>query len=361
MHGFYSVNGKQFFNKLEAIREAQSTGTWPHWNFHEAEYTKHNWQVEPTKSLQQLYIERALELRSQYDYLVLHYSGGNDSNQILQAFIDARVKIDEISIRTAHRDRPNDTTDLRSENTFAGYSIAYQNALWVQNTLWPGLKISELNVTDAAIKNSNDPNWQNRLTSSISIVNTWRDYDLHTGTRSIANRGVKVAHILGIDKPTMGLDEHGWFVQFVDKIPNNHINLRAQMTDGLVVEFFYWANTTAPVIIKQAHTLLSALASGAISQKHITGRDTPSQNAVASIIYKHKFTIWAEEKPSMPGVVKNHEAWIYSDSQTDQFAHWVKTLREIDATIEKRFLHGSALGDLVGNLSPKYYVKKFND
>ena len=46
-----------------------------------------------------MYVERCNQLRDKYDYLVLHYSGGSDSHNILHTFLTNNIKLDEISIR----------------------------------------------------------------------------------------------------------------------------------------------------------------------------------------------------------------------------------------------------------------------
>ena len=59
-----------------------------------------DWTKEPTKTLKQLYKERAEQLRSDYDYLIVYFSGGSDSITVVNSFLDNNIPIDEIVINS---------------------------------------------------------------------------------------------------------------------------------------------------------------------------------------------------------------------------------------------------------------------
>ena len=83
-------------NKLEACLELNRIGGdhHVHWNYHEDVFSRALWTHEPPDDIEELYRQRALQLREQYDHLVLFYSGGADSTTILQAFIKNNIKLD---------------------------------------------------------------------------------------------------------------------------------------------------------------------------------------------------------------------------------------------------------------------------
>jgi len=54
-----------------------------------------------SESLDFLYALRARQLREKYDYLVLYFSGGADSTNILKTFIDNNIFLDEIVMQMA--------------------------------------------------------------------------------------------------------------------------------------------------------------------------------------------------------------------------------------------------------------------
>jgi hypothetical protein len=94
--GYYCVGDAKFYSKLEAIEHMTKTGSHLHWNFNEAVFSAYDWKSEPAESLGELYRRRAQQLRDQYDYVVLCYSGGSDSDNILHSFVDNDIRIDEV-------------------------------------------------------------------------------------------------------------------------------------------------------------------------------------------------------------------------------------------------------------------------
>ena len=94
--GVYYCNSNPFFNKLEAILEANISGKHVEWDYHDAIFKQAKWDYNPPIELKELYRQRALQLREAYDHLVLFYSGGVDSWNILKTFIDNNIRLDEI-------------------------------------------------------------------------------------------------------------------------------------------------------------------------------------------------------------------------------------------------------------------------
>ena len=95
-NGYYVVNGKAYFNKLEAILDAQKTSAKVSWNFHQDIFEKVNWQVEPEPSLDDFYRMRAQQIRDKYDYVIVRVSGGADSTNVIKSFLNNGIRVDEI-------------------------------------------------------------------------------------------------------------------------------------------------------------------------------------------------------------------------------------------------------------------------
>ncbi len=62
----YTVGAKQFENKINAIVEANETLAEIEWHFH-SQYDYIDWTVEPSTSLEELYKNRAVQLRNKYN------------------------------------------------------------------------------------------------------------------------------------------------------------------------------------------------------------------------------------------------------------------------------------------------------
>jgi hypothetical protein len=93
-YGCWIVGGIAFDHKLEALRHASNT------NNSNIEFYYHNHVFDSVNRgllgkvpLTTLYKERAEQLRDNYDYLVLHYSGGSDSHNILHTFLSNNIKL----------------------------------------------------------------------------------------------------------------------------------------------------------------------------------------------------------------------------------------------------------------------------
>ena len=97
--GFYLVGWKKFYNKTLALIESKKTGYDAMWVFNDQVYGSIDWSIPINTPLLELYRRRAQQLRDQYDYLVLYFSGGADSTMALHAFVDNNIFIDEIIIQ----------------------------------------------------------------------------------------------------------------------------------------------------------------------------------------------------------------------------------------------------------------------
>ena len=95
--GWYEVNGQVYLNKYHALENC-AEGHWPTWNFHNEAYSKETWSQEPQDDLYQLYQQRAMQLRLQYQNVLLYYSGGIDSHAILNTFIEHGIPLDGIIV-----------------------------------------------------------------------------------------------------------------------------------------------------------------------------------------------------------------------------------------------------------------------
>ncbi len=92
----YNVKtGKKYFNNFDVLNSNEK--------YNDLRYTidgnqwyKFNWLEEPSESFESLLMERCKQLRDKYPYLVLYYSGGSDSETVLQSFIKANIHLDEI-------------------------------------------------------------------------------------------------------------------------------------------------------------------------------------------------------------------------------------------------------------------------
>ena len=55
-----------------------------------------DWSIEPKENLKELLKQNAQNIRDNYDYLILYFSGGSDSTTMVNAFLDNNIWVDEI-------------------------------------------------------------------------------------------------------------------------------------------------------------------------------------------------------------------------------------------------------------------------
>ncbi len=94
--GYYTVGNKVFYSKPQMLMESTKTGHFPHWHFNNETFGSIDTTQEPNVDIRLLYKFRAQQLREQYDYLRLEFSGGGDSTTVLMSFINNGIHLDEI-------------------------------------------------------------------------------------------------------------------------------------------------------------------------------------------------------------------------------------------------------------------------
>ena len=95
-HGYYLVNGTKTFSKFEAWQLSGNDIDKIQFIFNDDVFGAIDTTKEPEEDIYELYRQRAVQLRKDYDYIVLIYSGGVDSHTVLETFLDNNLKIDEI-------------------------------------------------------------------------------------------------------------------------------------------------------------------------------------------------------------------------------------------------------------------------
>jgi hypothetical protein len=117
--GFYRVGDKKFYNKTLALLENFQTKEDVHWIFNNKVYGSIDWTIPVETPLSELYKNRAQQLRDQYDYLVLYFSGGADSANILHAFVENNIFLDEIVMHLPKPVTSFNDTDLSNGNYYS--------------------------------------------------------------------------------------------------------------------------------------------------------------------------------------------------------------------------------------------------
>lgn len=250
---YYASDGKRFFSKIEALLYQKSTGQQIQYYFHDDVYDKVNWSVEPKLSLPELYKAQAQKLRDKYDYVILCYSGGYDSTQILETFVTNGIKLDKIITVGAF-------SQDDSSNSDANMNIeAYKNAFpYIQK-----LGLQSIHEVIDYTKYFANPNqlslfhygndWTNELGNWLSPHHLfWRDIENLVIPSSWKDK--KTALVFGIERPyPFEYAEGHYRFAFKDILVTTYGNKRG--TEFCDRVFFYWDVNFPDIVVKQLHVI----------------------------------------------------------------------------------------------------------
>jgi len=262
--GFYTCNGQTFDSKIQAYLYASTVKQQVSWNFNNEEFSKHDWTVEPEETLDQLYDARARQIREKYDYVILSYSGGADSHNILMSFIRQGLLIDEIVVNTMEKANAKFTivneTVLNPEHAAAEHKLNTIPRLKEVEHLIPRTKINILDLSDnlfQSLETAGDASWVLDKREGLNPLGSTRFNYIHfTEVRKRFDKEKTIGLVLGIEKPRTMIIGEKFYTRFSDRAANivtvaEHIK---EYTNSSV-EFFYWSPDCLPLLTKQAHII----------------------------------------------------------------------------------------------------------
>lgn len=363
-YGHYQVGSNNYLSKVRAILDSEQSHKEIKFVLYDDTYTKLNWQQEPTQSLQDLYAQRAWELRNRYDYLVLHFSGGSDSLNILETFIRNNIRIEELFIRGPLKKVDKNIHNNKAENNYA--EVFFQSlpiAEYVKKYFYPDLKITVCDTSDYTWNFfTKNKEWFNIDTTNLNYFSpgiAWRaDYDIvNTDFRKITESGKTVSHIVGVDKPMMYFKDKKFFIRFLDKTINIHMPFRnTQEQNPIFIEPFYWSQTTGPMIIKQGHKIKNYLNQNKIDPEclnNVKGRSF--HDFISKIIYDRTLPIHFNPEKVTGGLVHPWDMIFLENQNTDFYKHWTTGMDYFEKIIPDKWKHnGSVYNDMVGIWSRSY-------
>lgn len=237
-YGYWKSNNLEFLNKVDALIYASKNNSKVKFAYHDEVWKKFNKNLLGKVSLNQLYKEQAQRLRDKYKHLILYYSGGADSHNILMTYINNNIKLDEIVVKwpktlvDGKLYTPN-TNDRTYRNIWSEWNYSVKPTLEWLREHHPEIKITMKDYTESLTAKN--------LESEIEVSNHTRGGMLLSFTKKEQTYGKKeIGHIFGIDKPNLvaiGLDV---YMIFNDLAISMTYSERPDDVDPDVVECFYW-------------------------------------------------------------------------------------------------------------------------
>ena len=348
-HGHYTVADQHYINKLTAFSQALPKGWYPHWNYHDEAFSKVAWHTEPSESLDQLYAERACQVRLKYDYLMLSYSGGIDSHTTAESFFKNGLWLDELMNRSA-TESYLDSNSLDPTNMGKEAVLAAKPQIERLRQYQPNLKVTFLTWGKDLAKL-----WQ----QSQIHVEDYNFFSAHMIGKKFLHRffpQVEQSHkpglIYAIDKPVIFLIDGEYYMTFVDERVMPHIMNETDADTQSPFECvpFFWHPDAERILRKQAHVIIRWFEANPeykdlLTFPHRSKRHGPDayNKIISKLVYpsydpglwqtlKPKNVIWLEE-----------ETWWHRNPDNAGVANWLSVNNEYSNSLHSMFEQANKL------------------
>ena len=375
--GYYSVGDIKTYSKVEAIELGKKTKRWPRWDFNDSIFGLYDWTTPCALSLKELYRQRAQQIREKYDYVVIWYSGGADSFNVLDSFLSNGIKVDEI----AH------CWSVKADKTYDTYFNAEIKRVAIPNTQrikqqFPGIRHRVIDQSDhiaSLLEGSMMFDWIYQSNNNLSPNALSRSYlrETEPDYLDIINQEKKLVFVWGSDKPRIywDPDQQKFFCQFLDLI-DNILSPRTQMLSRPWEhdEFFYWSPDCVDLIIKQCHEVIKILQQNKDNpvwfsnhnpnrwgfnphlNKHLT------QHGMHQIIYPNWDINTFQWQKTRSSVFGDRDLWYFKSRDLSRgFRMGVDKIKQIaleENCFNLEFLNTHRMYDGIKNfLSPRYYLQ----
>lgn len=376
---FYTIDGNKYTSKFDVLKELQGTEKTAEFHVYDDRLNSINLLAEPIQSLEELYAKRARELRAKYDYIVLFFTGGTDSEHVFRTFHDNGLKIDELVNWSYDR-------NLREKNFKLGLDIEALEAdrlsiplmKYIKDQLCPDIKVTSINytkfVTDFWAKLGN--NWHEKLdTGVIAALLTpgcaWRaDMDaINPEWARMIAAGKKVCFLACKEKVRVKRDDKGYYLQYHDNQTHRHkIGRILRKGDPMNIEMFYGDDSTLELQLKLAHTLTNKWLAHPVHKDYFERPvDRVWENAYAEAVYGKRLL----PLPYLGGKQRDQafgkkfastdaaSVWFFEDKSSSYMKNWYGPMQEIASELGQTFTSADDLMMRGFQLieSKKYYFR----
>jgi hypothetical protein len=342
---YYSASKKVFYDRISALKDGEPYFLY----YYDKEYLQFDWTVEPSEPLKELYKQRAQQIRDKYDYIILAYSGGIDSTNMLESFYYNNIHIDEIL-----------TVGALSQDSVEGSDENHNGDLY--HNVFPTLRKMSLPKTKVTVKDYSllfgdyknlmpmrkyGNEWIKGMGGSYLSPHQmfWRSINEY-----LKYPDKKIALIYAVDKPVLFHDGKGLYFEFSDGNLQGYNNT----IENFERVNFYWEPTAAKMLIKQLHMIkrffLEEVAP-APGNKYLYNRY--STRIIEKIIYDVKNPLVHQSKKSRSKILSLRDNFILNNKDSDVF----KLYKEGIVRLQKELTASPiACGTMSLFLSRRYYV-----
>lgn len=371
--GYYICDNIKFQSKIQALFYSKKVNKPVYWWFNDLEFSRNKWSVEPPHSLDYYYDQRSKQLREQYDYLILSYSGGSDSHNILTSFIRQNLHIDEIIVfhfnkgNEKHKEVLKDTfsaSRLNSEVDIQCIPRLKELANKLEKT-----KITVIDLTDHVFElfeEAGDESWVLNKIEGLNPIGVSRyNYIYLDKVRKQFDKNKTIGLILGIDKPKSLIKQGKFYLRFNDRTANQgSIINNYKDYSNTSIEYFYWDPSCLDMITKQGHVIKNWLQ---LNPQFIKFWDvsltTPRLTKLTHEIFLRDilYTTWNKNwyqvsKPTLDWVSENDTWFIEGEANSRAFEIWKRGVEFVKNNLSSYSVYNDEI-DTIDGLVP--FVKEF--
>jgi hypothetical protein len=314
---YYDEKNRIYPKRFDAIKSKRRC----HWYYHDDYFRKHDWSKEPQETLSELYRLRAEQIRKDYDYIVLCYSGGIDSTNMLETFYYNNIHIDEILTVGALNEDPERYSDFNKNGDLYHNVFSTLNSMNLTNT-----KITIMDYTKyydnldnfTAIKKYGTDYF--KYFGSYASVHTlfWHDVDKFLNTKR------RTAYLFGIEKPIFkyeGLDDQYKFF-FLDDSFDSYAN-RYEFENGRRLSFYSDPNDLCIKIMSKQHHMIRNYADDA----GVYGKEL--NDSFLDIIYNVKHPLEFVGKKTILKHVSDRDRFLMLRKNSDMFKFYKESMQKM--------------------------------
>jgi hypothetical protein len=365
--GYYVCNDIEFSSKINACIYSQTVNKPINWIFKNHIHDNFPWEIEPEGTLDQIYDRRCRELREKYDYIILSYSGGSDTNNILESFMRQNLHIDEIV--TNHITEATEKMTVMNPLIKDPWNFNAEHQLQavprlreIYNKL-PHTRITVLDVSKAIITSldGKEEDWilSRREGLSPGMVFRYNHFYFSEVSKQF-DKNLKICILVGIEKPRTHIQNGNFYVRFADSAANMSSIVDHNEHPNAKVEYFYWND---PVIVaKQAHVIKRWLEATPKMQRrwqNVTFETYRKYHEplLKNIIYSNWRDDWFQTEKAIGIWHCEFDQWFHvSMKNTKNYTVWKKGVDYLTKTIPNYINYRNGYADGLKTLSHTYKI-----
>lgn len=342
---YYSGN-KKFTSKFDAVIHFNKTKEETNFYYYDDVYDKIDWTIEPPETLEFYYKEQAKRIRESYDYVILCFSGGADSTNILETFYYNNLKIDKIITVGAFS---QDSHSMVEENHNGEiYFVAHPRLkeLGLESITEHFDYTKYFDKFSQFSINEYGSEWFKYCDSWFSPHHWfWRDLPKYVVPRNMENK--KVGIVFGIDKPSFSFDKKNRLsFRFHDAEVQQYGNIKYKNDFDKIN--FYWDPESPLIVIKQLHILKKAFnIKRTIRKDNFRGVQIISDISVNDLIYNLKKPLNYITPKSKSPFLSIRDEYIKNKKDSDVYKFYMSGIMNVHKEL--------GLNNYIGSISTKFY------